>query len=109
VPQDTTGLVIAGIVLAAVFVVVLNVLYYARRVRRAESLLQTWANENSFRVVARRRLWKVASLLCTPLPWPALYRVTAEDAQGRTRNCVVRFGSFSAGLKAGQVEVRWLF
>src|SRR4051794_29722736 len=89
-------------------VVVLIVAGYVWRFGRSQTILDRWAEANGLRILNKEYRWMMRG----PFAWTtskgqAVYRVTVEDAAGRTRSGWVRCGSWLAGLLSDRVDVRW--
>jgi len=92
------------IVLAVVFMIASAIWYY----RRAQSLLQRWADENGLQIMAsQHRILDRGPFFWTTGRGQVVYYVTVVDAAGRTRRGYVRCGSFWGGLLSDKTEVRW--
>lgn len=73
--------------------------------QRSSALLDHWAEQNGYRILAREHRW----YFCGPFISShnrTIYRVTVDD-RGLTRTGWARCGSFWTGLYADVVEVRW--
>jgi len=76
-------------------------------IRRAQTLLKGWAEENGYEILeAEHRLFRKG-----PYIWSArgqvVYRVRVHDEQGVERLGWVRCGSWFAGVLSDKVESRW--
>ena len=76
--------------------------------RRSQTILQRWADENGYQIVAsEHRLFRRGPFLWTTSRGQTVYHVTVMDATGQTHRGHVRCGSFWLGLWREQAEVRW--
>lgn len=75
---------------------------------RAREVLDAWARENRFEIVARDyRNFAKGPFFWTTSRGQAVYYVTVRDADGRTRRGWVRCGGFILGLFSNHAQVRW--
>ena len=77
------------------------------QIRRAQTLLRSWAEEHGYEVLeAEHRIFRKG-----PYIWSArgqvVYRVWVRDRGGVERLGWVRCGSWWAGLLSDKVEARW--
>jgi hypothetical protein len=77
------------------------------QIRRAQTLLKGWAEENGYEILeAEHRLFRKG-----PYVWSArgqvVYRVRVRDQHGVERLGWVRCGSWFAGVLSNKVESRW--
>jgi hypothetical protein len=90
-------LLLAGLVAVVIYV----------QIRRAQTLLQGWAEENGYEVLeAEHRLFRKG-----PYVWSArgqaIYRVRVRDRGGVERRGWLRCGTWWGGVFADKVESRW--
>jgi hypothetical protein len=76
--------------------------------RRAEFLLQQWAERNELRILEKEE----RKLFRGPFSWDSsrgqmVYRVTVADKAGNTHSGFVRLGSWARGIFSDKAEVKW--
>ena len=72
---------------------------------KAESLLRSWADNNSYAILHQEPRTSGPSTL--KYRDPSVFHVMVEDQQGRRRVAWVRCGGLSSRAKPGWVKVRW--
>jgi hypothetical protein len=97
IPGLLAMIVLVGFVVVA--------LYF--QIRRAQTLLRKWAQENGYEILdAEHRVFRKG-----PYIWSArgqaVYRVWVRDREGVERLGWVRCGSWFAGVFSDKVESRW--
>jgi hypothetical protein len=76
--------------------------------RRADSILETWADRNGYRIIQKEhRFFAMGPFFWTTSDGQMVYRVVVEDQQGYRRSGWVRCGSWWWGLFTDKAEVRW--
>lgn len=75
---------------------------------RSTQMLDEWARANGLRIVnADRALLFRGPFTLTTSNDQTVYKITVEDASGRTMTGWARCGSWFLGLMSGNVEVVW--
>lgn len=75
---------------------------------RSRSLLQKWADENGYRLLAKEyRTFRRGPFFWTSSKGQTVYRVSVEDKAGQVRSGWVRCGGWWLGLLTDHTEVRW--
>ena len=75
---------------------------------RSKSILDHWAEENGFVIVAKeRRFFRRGPFLWTTSQGQDVYRLTVDCRDGCQRSAWVRCGGFFKGLFSDNVDVRW--
>jgi hypothetical protein len=98
----------AGVVCVVIAFVALAIFSFIWQFSRSETLLQQWAQENGYRLISSENRWMMRGpFLLTTAKGQTVYRITVEDADGKTREGWARWGSWLGGLFSDKVEVRW--
>src|SRR5437762_2925342 len=75
---------------------------------RSRTLLERWAAENGYRILAsEQRFLSGGPFFWTTSKGQTVYRVKVEDPAGRVRQGWVRCGSWMFGLLSNKAEARW--
>ena len=89
-------------------VIVLVILSMTWTFSRSTSIIETWARENGYRLLSSEYRWLAKGpYFFRTSKGQTVYRVTVQDAQGRTRSGYVRCGGWMFGLLSDKVDVRW--
>jgi hypothetical protein len=95
-----------GVVAMLFLVVFVGFVIYVQ-IRRAQTLLKGWAQENGYEILeAEHRIFRKGPYIWS-MRGQAIYRVWVRDRAGVERRGWVRCGTWWAGVFADKVESRW--
>ncbi len=98
----------SGAFVIVFIVIVLAIVSMSWTFARSSSILETWARENGYRLLSSEYRWlSKGPYFFRTSKGQTVYRVSVQDAQGRTRSGFVRCGSWIFGLLSDKVDVRW--
>lgn len=90
-------------------ILLLVIASFAWHYGRSNSLLERWAEENSFTILnSEYRYFFRGPYFWTTTKGQTVYYVTVLDKSGHTRSGWVRCGGWWLGLMSDHVEVRWV-
>jgi hypothetical protein len=91
-----------------VAVIAIVILAWVWHFSRARSILQKWADDNSYPLLQTEYCWfRRGPFFWTTSRDQAVYYVTVLDQQGHERRGWVRCGSWFFGMFSNQADVRW--
>ena len=96
-------MVFLGFLIASIVVLML-VWYY----RRAQQLLNAWADQNGYQILrSERRNFRRGPFFWTTSNNQIVYYIEVLDQSGNRRNGWVRCGGMFLGLLSDQLDVKW--
>lgn len=101
--QIISALVVFGVLIAA------GIYMYRWQLRKADSLLEEWAERSQLRILAKERANPPGTGpdAMRAANKQVMYRVTLVDAEGVERRGLVKLGTESTGVLSERVEVLW--
>ena len=95
----------AAVVIAVVLFVILVLVW---QINRSRSLLEQWAAENNYRILAAQQRFLVRGpFFWTTSKGQTVYRITVQDPSGAQRTGWLRCGSWPLGLLSDRVQAKW--
>jgi hypothetical protein len=77
--------------------------------KKADRLLENWARQNGFTILRKERAnpWRTGPGVLYAKNTQVIYRVVAQDAEGKKKTGLVKIGSPTFGVLSDEVEAEW--